>query len=80
MDESDDILFQDDISRGSLHSNDNTHTECNENPTPPHLDYQSHHKRNLICFWMIGLCSGIGGSILSSASFDIIKRIEGTSV
>lgn len=59
---------------------DNTHRNSTENSISQIHDDQDHLKRNLICFWVIGLCYGIGYNILSSASFDIIKRLEGPPV
>lgn len=80
MDDSDIISSQVVNCVRAIDHDDNTHTECDENSTPQNRDIQSHLKQNLLCFWLIGLCSGITGSVLDSGSFDILKRIEGTSV
>lgn len=79
IDEPDDIFFENE-ELSSLYSNATTHTNCDEHSMPPPRNDQDHSKRNLLCFWLIGLCSGIGDSVLSSASFDVIKRLEGGSV
>lgn len=39
---------------------DNAHINCNENSIPQNRDGQNHLKRNLVCFWLIGLCGTIG--------------------
>lgn len=36
--------------------------------------------RNLICFWIIGVCNEFGSIFMSSATFDILKQLNGTSV
>lgn len=59
---------------------DNTLTDSNGTSLRQIRDSQDHVKRNLVCFWLIGLCYGMGYNILSSASFDIIKRLEGPTV
>lgn len=38
------------------------------------------HNRNLTCFWLIGICNAIGGVLLSSGTFDILKRLEGPTL
>lgn len=37
-------------------------------------------KRNMICFWVVGLCNTYGSTVLLSAAYDIIKRLNGASV
>lgn len=37
-------------------------------------------KRNMICFWIVGLCNTYGPMVLMSAAYDIIKRLNGISV
>lgn len=54
------------------------HTEHSKNSFPKNED--SLFKHNLICFWIIGLSNGIGISVLSGATFDIIRRLDGNSV
>lgn len=56
------------------------HLEYHEDSTTKNVDNQDHYKHNLVCFWMIGLCNGIGYTVLSSATFDIIRRLDGFSV
>lgn len=62
----------------NVRNNDNQHTEYNEHSLK--CNNQDHYKRNLICFWMIGLCSGFGGTVMWSATFDILKGVNTASV
>lgn len=80
MDDSDNFSAQVIERVHTNNNNDDSQTDYNENAIPQIRVYQNHLRRNLICFWIIGLCGGIGASILSSASFDVIKRLEGGSV
>lgn len=54
--------------------------DFNKNSTTQNVDNQNHYRRNIICFWVIGIMNGIGVSVLSSSIFDVIKRLEGISV
>lgn len=59
---------------------DNDDVGNNENSTAQNRDSQSHGTQNLICFWMIGLCNLFGGTVMISATFDIIKGLSGATV
>lgn len=39
-----------------------------------------HKWRNILSFWMLGLCNNYGFVVMLSAAFDIIKRFDGVSV
>lgn len=36
--------------------------------------------RNILSFWMLGLCNNYGFVVMLSAAYDIIKRFNGISV
>lgn len=36
--------------------------------------------RNILSFWILGLCNNYGFVVMLSAAFDIIKRFDGVSV
>lgn len=81
MNDSDDISFQVvERMRTDVDHNEQPHRDCNENAVPQNRSDKNHNEHNLFCFWVIGFCAGIGGTILSSASFDVIKRLEGNLV
>lgn len=56
------------------------HTEYNEHLPAPHRYSQNHRVQNIICFWVVGLCSGFGWTVMLSATYDILKRLDGVSV
>lgn len=76
MDDSNHILPQV-IANNVTNVQDN---QYNENPTAQNCDENDHNKRNLTCFWVIGLCNNYGWIVMLSAAFDIIKRLKGVSV
>lgn len=49
----------------------------NESATQSH---DANEKRNMICFWVVGLCNTYGPMVLMSAAYDIIKGLNGVSV
>lgn len=51
----------------------------NEHTSTPQSD-DVNEKRNMICFWIVGLCNTYGSTVLLSAAYDIIKRLNGASV
>lgn len=55
-------------------------SDVEHNETEQIRDSQSHGTQNLICFWTIGLCNFFGSTVMISASFDIIKGINGDTV
>lgn len=59
---------------------DNSHSEYNENPSAQNRDSQNHRVQNIVCFWMVGLCNGFGWIVMLSATYDILKRLDGVSV
>lgn len=76
MNDTDDISFQV-VERVQSNSDHNEpHRDCSENAIAPNRVNKDHSEHNLLCFWVIGFCAGIGSTILSSASFDVIKRLE----
>lgn len=36
--------------------------------------------RNILSFWILGLCNNYGYVVMLSAAYDIIKRFDGVSV
>lgn len=50
----------------------------NEQSIAPNHDVNE--KRNMVCFWIVGLCNTYGPMVLLSAAYDIIKRLNGVSV
>lgn len=40
----------------------------------------ANEKRNMIGFWIVGLCNTYGSTVLLSAAYDIIKQLNGLSV
>lgn len=62
------------------------HADPQSNPSDHHNEQsleQSHdpnEKRNMLCFWTVGLCNTYGSTVLLSAAYDIIKRLNGDSV
>lgn len=61
------------------HEND-PHTENNENAIGQSDNNRNSKVQNIICFWMVGLCNGFGWTVMLSATYDILKRIDGVSV
>lgn len=39
-----------------------------------------HNWRNILSFWILGLCNNYGFVVMLSAAFDIIKRFDSISV
>lgn len=39
-----------------------------------------HNWRNILSFWVLGLCNGYGTTVMLSAAYDIIQRFDGVSV
>lgn len=39
-----------------------------------------HKWRNILAFWILGLCNNYGYVVMLSAAYDIIKRFNGVSV
>lgn len=54
--------------------------ECNENPIAQNRDSQSYRVQNVICFLTMGLCTSFGWTVMLSATYDIVKRLDGVSV
>lgn len=50
----------------------------NDQPTVP--NYDVNEKRNMVCFWVVGLCNTYGPMVLLSAAYDIIRRLNGVTV
>lgn len=47
----------------------------------PRMHNTNHYKwRNLISFWILGLCNNYGYVVMLTAAHDIIKRFNGYSV
>lgn len=61
-----------------VHTDDEPHSEINENATAPNRD--NHKVQNMICFCIIGLFNGFGWFIMLSATFDILKGLDGVTV
>lgn len=59
---------------------DSQHAKTDENSTIQNHDDVRNKFQNLICFWIIGLSDGFGWTVMLSATFDIIKRLNGVSV
>lgn len=55
------------------------HNEHNEHISIVQRD-DANEKRNMICFWIVGLCNSYGLMVMMSAAYDIIKRLNGVSV
>lgn len=62
----------------------NTSSYGNENgnnsngPDPTITDV--HKWRNILAFWILGLCNNYGYVVMLSAALDIIKRFDGITV
>ena len=39
-----------------------------------------HKWRNILSFWVLGMCNNYGFVVMLSAAYDIIKRFDGVSV
>lgn len=39
-----------------------------------------HKWRNILSFWILGLCNNYGFVVMLSAAYDIIKRFDGLTV
>lgn len=54
------------------------------NPNNVNISNQSlndaHKWRNILSFWVLGLCNNYGYVVMLSAAYDIIKRFNGISV
>lgn len=68
------------IEYGPSDDHNSQNKENNENPTTQNDENQNAKWQNSFCFWMIGLCDGFGWTVMLSATFDIIKRLNGVSV
>lgn len=79
MDDSNNITFEV-VGYVRANDHDNEHNENNEPSTTQNRDNQVHNEQNLMCFWIVGLCNGFGGTVMWSATFDVIKRLNGVSV
>lgn len=51
----------------------------NEQSIAPNYDVVN-EKRNMVCFWVVGLCNAYGILVLLSAAYDIIEQLKGVSV
>lgn len=58
----------------------NPHIECNENPIAQNSNSQNYRVQNVICFSTIGLCNSFGWTVMLSATYDIVKGLDGVSV
>lgn len=69
--------------RGESHvartnDHENSHAEYNE--IGHNGDNQNYKVQNIVCFWVVGLCNGFGWTVMLSATYDILKRLDGVSV
>lgn len=59
-------------------------TPSNDNPITQTMHDQTirddHQWRNVLSFWILGLCNNYGFVVMLSAAYDIIKRFDGFSV
>lgn len=51
-----------------------------ENSITSNRDNQNYRMQNVICFSMIGLCNEFGWAVMISATYDIVKGLNGVSV
>lgn len=42
--------------------------------------HDDHNWRNILSFWVLGLCNNYGFVVMLSAAYDIIKRFDSISV
>lgn len=68
------------VQNARINEHVNRHVEYNENSTAQIHDDQNRRVQNLICFWMTGLCNGFGWTVMLSATYDILKGLNGVSV
>lgn len=45
-----------------------------------HVIRDDHTWRNILSFWILGLCNNYGFVVMLSAAYDIINRFDGVSV
>lgn len=48
-------------------------------PPAPSID-DVHKWRNILSFWILGMCNNYGYAVMLSAAFDILKRFSGNPV
>lgn len=79
MDDSNNVSFEV-VEYVRANDHDNEQIEYNESSTTQNRDNQDHNDKNLICFWIVGLCNGFSSTVMFCATFDVIKRLNGVSV
>lgn len=62
------------------YDDDDPHTDYSENATTQNRDNQNPNLQNMICFCILGVCNGFGWYVMLSATYDIIKSLDGVSV
>lgn len=51
------------------------------NDSPNHQElHDVHNWRNILSYWVLGLCNGYGTTVMLSAAYDIIQQFDGVSV
>lgn len=59
--------------------NDDTDNISRHEPDTQQI-HDDHNWRNILSFWILGLCNNYGFVVMLSAAFDIIQRFDSISV
>lgn len=64
-----------------IHDRQQTNQNPSNNVFPPAPSIDDVHKwRNILSFWILGMCNNYGYAVMLSAAFDILKRFSGDPV
>lgn len=65
----------------ALHDRQQINQNSQSNASESTESFPDPHKwRNILSFWILGLCNNYGFVVMLSAAYDIIKRFNGVSV
>lgn len=65
----------------AIHDRQQTNQNSQSNASESTESFPDVHKwRNILSFWILGLCNNYGFVVMLSAAYDIIKRFNGVSV
>lgn len=64
----------------STENNVNVNVNANTSNTNDQTINDVHKWRNILAFWILGLCNNYGYVVMLSAAFDIIKRFNRVTV
>lgn len=66
--------------RQQTQQNQNTTNDTSPTTSPTVQVHDIHKWRNILSFWILGMCNNYGYVVMLSAAFDIIQRFNGNGV